>query len=57
MTNFTVPSSVPCHSPAGDEDVSILALAMVCLHLPQQADDGVRVWGKTLLHGPVCQLM
>lgn len=45
------------HSPAGDKDVSILALPMVCLHLPQQADEGVRVGGKVLLHGPVCQLM
>lgn len=37
--------------------MSILALPMMCLHLPQQPDDGVRVWGKTLLHGPVSQLM
>lgn len=66
VTDFpdtAMPSSVPWlllqenHPPAGDKDMSILALPMVCLHLPQQADDGVRVWGKTLLHGPVCQLM
>lgn len=49
-------SSKRYFSPASDKDVSILALPLVRLHLPQQADDGGRVRGKMLLHGPVLQL-